>query len=95
VLVASQRGPVSLAELAEKPVPEMLKNLERADVSGFARICALSSLLPPGYVVVLLNYAGTQVHSWYTSPHTRNPGLSKGGRANARELNRNGAALSR
>jgi hypothetical protein len=49
-----------LAELAEKPVPEMLKNLERADVSGFARICALSSLLSPGYVVVLLNYAGTQ-----------------------------------
>jgi hypothetical protein len=65
VLVASQRGPVSLAELAEKPVPEMLKNLERADVSGFARICALSSLLPPGYVVVLLNYAGTQVHSYH------------------------------
>ena len=77
-----------VAELASQSVPQMLKSLEQAEVSGFAGMRSLSSLLPPGYVFALLNYAGTQVHSWYTSPSTRNPGLSNGGRVDARELDR-------
>lgn len=75
-----------VTELAGEPVPDMLKGLQRAEVSADAGIRSLSNLLPPGYVFALLDPAARHVQTTYRSPGTRHVGLSQGTKLDSERL---------
>ncbi|WP_369800026.1 ImmA/IrrE family metallo-endopeptidase [Modestobacter sp. Leaf380] len=77
-----------LKSLAGLPVPEMLEQLELAEVSRDAGVRSLAAMLPPGHIFALLDRAGTRVASTYRSPETRHAGFSRGDELDTRRLER-------